>query len=110
LGEHLIHKNPAPDVVELGEDGPRSSRVPLTANGRARQGGESTAGLLPRSSGEIHSCVSHYCIVMARTVYSYARVNDRVEDKAKARKAIIVLYVLAAVGIVLPFVFLAFKR
>ncbi len=47
---------------------------------------------------------------MARTVYSYARVNDRVEDRAKARKAIIVLSVLAAVGIVLPFVFLAFKR
>jgi hypothetical protein len=47
---------------------------------------------------------------MARTVYSYARVNDRMEDKAKGRKAIILLSVLAAVGIVLPFVLLAFKR
>jgi predicted PurR-regulated permease PerM len=47
---------------------------------------------------------------MARTVYSYAPVNDRLEAKPNTRRAVIVLYVLMAVGILLPFVLLWLKR
>jgi len=43
-------------------------------------------------------------------VYSYAPVNERLEDHARAKPALIVLYVLMAAGILLPFVLLWLKR
>ena len=52
----------------------------------------------------------HYSVVLAGAVYSYAPVNERLEDQARAKRALIVLYVLIAAGILLPFVVLWLKR
>lgn len=47
---------------------------------------------------------------MAWPVYSYARVNESLDDQSRGRRALIVLYVLMAAGILLPFVLLWLRR
>ena len=47
---------------------------------------------------------------MAGAVYSTAGVNDRQDEQSSARKATIVLYVVMAAGVLLPFVLLWLKR
>jgi hypothetical protein len=54
--------------------------------------------------------MSQYRIVMSRSTWWDERMSTRIEEKTSARWAVIILYIVMAVGILLPFLLLWLRR